>query len=286
MNGNYLYEAMGGIGPDLIAEGECLSLGKTTVRKLLELAACLALCLGLGLTAVVMMPVTGIIPSLSQPVEPAAPQTGIVWPLLYAAAVVLVLAAWILPVHSLIRNREGKWEHLASGLCGLASLMMQLGGLVLLCREDNNIILYYVNYILFFALASLLVTAAVNGVVWLMRHKKWKETRLLNGLFLLLCLLSAIQYGFLIGTAKAYVAFGGFVELTAVIVTAVLYGLHLFTGKAETLLCRSNLILLAMQAIPLLLSIPFRFYFCTAYHTLCILLGVYLLFSQKNREDE
>ena len=106
------------------------------------------------------------------------------------------------------------------------------------------------------------------------------------GLFLLLCLLSAIQYGFLIGTAKAYVAFGGFVELTAVIVTAVLYGLHLFTGKAETLLCRSNLILLAMQAIPLLLSIPFRFYFCTAYHTLCILLGVYLLFSQKNREDE
>ena len=290
MNGKYLYEAMGGIGPDLIAEGEYLSLGKTTARKLLELAACLALCLGLGLAAVVMMPVAGIIPSLSQQAEPAASQSGAVWLLPYAAAAAPALAAWILPVHSLLRKREGRWIHLASCLCSLASLMMQLGGLVLLCREENNIIKNYVNYILAFAPASLLLTAAVNGIVWLVRHEKWNEKwnekRILNGLYLLLCLLSAIQYGFLIGTAKAYVAFGGFAELTAVIVTAVLYGLYLFTGRAKIRLRQGNLILLVMQTIPLLLSIPFRLYFCTAYHALCILLGVCLLFSQKNRTEE
>ena len=108
MNGTYLYEAMGGIGPDLIAEGQYLSLGKTTARKLLELAACLVVCLGLGMAAMLMLPQASFMPALSQPVEETARQTRSLWLLPYAAAVGLALAAWFLPVYTLLRKQEEK----------------------------------------------------------------------------------------------------------------------------------------------------------------------------------
>lgn len=283
MNGEFLYEAMGGIGPDLIAEGRYLSLGKTAFRKLLELAACLALCLGLGLAATLLLPQAGFAPALSQPVEETAMQESFGWVLLYAVAMSLTLAAWVLPAYSWIRKREEKWTYVCSALCCTLSLLLQLSGLLILLRAHEwNIIKDYVNLFLFFAAATIALTVILNGCLWLHRAKKWSWPLFINGLFLALCLLSAIQYGFLVGRHKSWVALGGLVELFAVAVTIVLYLIRLITGKAKQTLYWSNMILLFMQIIPFLFSIVISWFFCTWYHGICMLVGIRLWrFHQK-----
>ena len=275
MNGNYLYEAMGGIGPDLIAEGQYLSLGKTTARKLLELAACLVVCLGLGMAAMLMLPQASFMPALSQPVEETARQTRSLWLLPYAAAVGLALAAWFLPVYTLLRKQEEKWSHVCSALCCMLSLLLQLMGIMLLIQaQEWNIIKHYVNLFMWFAAIILAVTAVLNGIIWLIREKKWNVHLFLNGIFLLLCLLSAIQYGFLVGVHKSWVALGGLVELVTVAVVLTLFFIRLFTRKAEQALYWGNMVLLFMQIIPFLLSIMISWNFCTVYHAICMLIGI------------
>ena len=286
MNGRFLYEAMGGIGPDLIAEGQYLSLGKTTARKLLELAACLVVCLGLGMAAMLMLPQASFMPALTQPVEEMAQPTSALWLLPYAAAVGLVLAAWFLPVYALLRRQEEKWSHICSALCCMLSLLLQLTGLLILIgQRDWYIISNYVNLFLFLAAVTVALTIVLNGCIWLTRAKKWNRQLILCGIFLLLCLLSAIQYGFLVGRHKSWVALGGLIELLTVVVVSILYFIRLFTGKADQALYWGTMVLLTMQIIPFLLSIMISWSFCTTYHGVCMLIGIVIwrLHQKENR---
>lgn len=286
MNGRFLYEAMGGIGPDLIAEGRYLSPGKTTVRKLLELAACVVLCLGLGAAALSMLPQAGFSPSLTQPADPQVQQEHTFWPLLYGVAAGFALAAWSMPLLFLRKKQAGKWQYASSALCCMLSLVLQLISMItLIGKQNGDITINYVNYLWISSMVTIGVTAVICGVVWLILAGKWNWSIVLNGLFLLLCLLSAIQYSFLFGRWKSFVVLGGLVELAAVAVTAILFGIDLYAGKVKRALYWSNLLLLVMQAVPLLLSLVMRVYFCSVYHAVCILLGVFLLKLEKKKED-
>lgn len=285
MNGTYLYEAMGGIGSDLIAEAEYLSLGKSTTRKLMELAACVILCVGFGAAAMALLAGTPVTPALTQPMEEVAKQGYSGWLIPYAAAVGIALAAWLLPVLAYIKKWKKTWSLPVSVLCCTVSLLLQLWALYhLLQWRIDDIIINYVNYMMVFAASTIVFTVATNAVLWLRQRQKWNWKQFDNGVFLLLCLLSGIQYGFLIGRWKSIVAFGGWVELIIVAVAVVLYILYLFTGNGKRVLYGANLVLLTIQVIPLLLSVIIRYFFCTAYHTLCILLGSYVLFSDGKKE--
>lgn len=283
MNGSYLYEAMGGIGQDLIAEGQYVSLGKSTARKLLELVACVAVCLGLGLAAVWVLPRTGTVPGFSQMVEATIQQAGTRWLLPYIAAAALALVSWILPL--LGRGTGEKQPYVWSVLCCVLSLLLQLAGLMTLIQHQEwNIIINYVNLFLVAAAITLGLTAIICGGVWLARSKKWSWTDSLNALYLLLCLLSAIQYAFLAGVHKSWVVLGGWVELIVVAAALGLFVYRLLSGKAKRALYWANMLLLFMQIIPFLISLGISWRFCTWYHCICMLLGI-RLWRIHHRED-
>ena len=215
-----------------------------------------------------------------------AQPTSAIWLLPCAAAVGLALAAWFLPVYGWIRKREGKWQYVCSAFFCMLSLLLQMTGLLtLIGQRDWYIISNYVNLFLLLAALTVALTLVLNGGIWLVREKKWNAHLFLNGIFLSLCLLSAIQYGFLVGVHKSWVALGGLVELVTVAVVFTLFFIRLFVGKADQALYWGSMLLLAMQIIPFLLSIMISWSFCTVYHGICMLIGITIwrLHQKENR---
>lgn len=277
MNGRYLHEAMGGIGADLVLESGFHVYKNQTARKLAGLAACLVLLAGITTAMLLFTSDAGYVPALSQPVGSADGSGKGSLPVLWWLSLLPALAAWSLPIWSICKKEYAPWKIVASAACCAAVLLMQIVAFdTWLWFGSDNIIKNYVNLMSVSSVAVPVITVLLWGAFHVVVRGTWNRELFANGLFFLLCLLSAIQYAFLVGVHKGYVVVGGLVELAAVTAAGILYLVRLFSGRGERALNWINMILLVMQIIPFALSIAFSWNFCTVYHALCMLLGIQL----------
>lgn len=144
MNGVYLYEAVGRISPGFIEEAEKQRFPKPLWRKLLPLAACLAVVLGLyvGIPALLYQTASHSTPQptasavqeeaqVPSILDPASPTTGaaILSPWLNVGSLLLGLTAWGLPIVSLFRAKTDRRRHsltITSCIACILSLLLQL----------------------------------------------------------------------------------------------------------------------------------------------------------------
>ena len=180
MNGQFLYDAMGGIGHDLIAEAEHKVFYKSAWRKLAELAACLAVMLGVTAAAAFAIFGEGArvgLPAMAQPGQAnavVADTGGSIGP--YLAAVVLALGAWALPVTGriFVKSRERrKWLSVLSALCCMFAVLAQLSGLLAQVQLRQWGLLEQAAWVHLIAAALVLfVTVGINAAVWLLERKR------------------------------------------------------------------------------------------------------------------
>ena len=199
MNGVYLYEAMGGISPGFIEEAEKHSFPKPLWRKLLPLAACLAVVLGLyvGIPALLYQttshstpefaPIPEVLdeaqsPSITLPVSPTTGANAVhasLSPWLNLGSLLLGLTAWVLPVVSLFRAKTDRRRHgltIASCISCILSLLLQLFEILHRVRIGDFSALDDTMWFVMLASVSLVIgTAVLNLIPYLAKRSAKPE---------------------------------------------------------------------------------------------------------------
>lgn len=184
MNGEYLYEAMGGISPLHVHEAEAVRFSPPLWRRLLPLAACLAILIGMyaGFRSLMTgMPVPGADPAAAvekAPLIPAAQAAASYlrsFSLFNWLGLLLGLTAWGLPCVALVRKQHKKALTLSSLIaCALSLLLLICGVLEQFNHGDFVSLSNTIWFVMVAAVVLVTGTAALNlavNVKWWLQRK-------------------------------------------------------------------------------------------------------------------
>lgn len=129
MNGEYLYDAMGGISPLHVHEAEAVRFSPSVWRRLLPAAACLAVLIGMysGFRSLLYGTpgMETVVPAAQAAAEPLAQISLFHW-----GSLLLGLIAWGLPCAALVRRQHQKSLTLSSFIACILSLLLLVYGVL------------------------------------------------------------------------------------------------------------------------------------------------------------
>ena len=174
MNGEYLYEAIGGISPAYVDEAEKQRFSKPLWRTLAPVAACAAVILGMyagfrtlqyGLPA---PEIGALIPSASgSPAAQAAAEHFRGSPWFNWGSLLLGLTAWILPIIGLIKKQHKQALTLGSFAACTLSLLLQICNVLHRVNSGDFSTLNDTMWFVLLAAAVLVTgTAVVHLITW------------------------------------------------------------------------------------------------------------------------
>ena len=192
MNGEYLYEAMGGISPLHVHEAEAVRFSPSVWRRLLPVAACLAVLIGMyaGFRSLLYGTpgMETVVPAAQAAAEPLAQISLFHW-----GSLILGLIAWGLPCAALVRRQHQKILTLSSFIaCILSLLLLVCGVLDRVNRGEFTALEDTMGKILAAAVVLVVGTAVMNGLIYIKKIKLTSNT--VVSMLLLLLLISFLVW--------------------------------------------------------------------------------------------